>query len=84
MITQIFSVYDSKTAAYLPPFYMVSKPAAIRAITDAVTDQEHMFFKHAEDYALFFLGSWADDTAKYDLLETPMHLCALHELKHQE
>lgn len=84
MITSIFSVYDNKTAAYLPPFYMPTKPAAIRAISDAVNNMEHAFHKHAADYSLFFFGTFCDQSAKYDLVETPVHLAGLHELQSKE
>lgn len=80
MITSIFSVYDSKTAAYLPPFFMVTKPAAMRAIADAVADPDHTFYRHAEDYSLFFLGTFCDNTGKIDMETAPVNLCGLHEL----
>ncbi len=80
MITSMFSVYDSKTAAYLPPFYMATKPAAIRAISDAMADENHAFAKHPEDYSLFFLGTYDDTHAKFALEETPQALCVLVEL----
>lgn len=84
MITSIFSVYDSKTAAYLPPFYMPTKPAAMRAISDAVQTPDHQFFKHAADYNLYFLGTFCDNTCKFDIEATPINLCSLLELQSQE
>lgn len=84
MITSIFSVYDSKTSAYLPPFYMTTRPAAMRAIADAVSDPDHTFHRHAADYALFFLGTFCDNTAKFDMESSPVNLCGLHELASQE
>jgi len=80
MITSIFSVYDTKTAAYLPPFYMPTKPSAIRAISDAVTDPKHAFNAHAADYALFYLGTFNDTDGKFDMEKQPINLCGLHEL----
>ena len=84
MITSIFSVYDSKTAAYLPPFYMPTKPAAIRAISDAVNNPDHVFFKHAADYHLYYLGEFNDQNCGFKIEEAPMNLCGLHEIQSQE
>lgn len=81
MKTMLFSVYDSKTSAYMAPFFMLTKPAAIRAITDAVNSPDHAFYKHAADYSLFFLGSFDDVNASFDLPASPIHLCGLHELQ---
>ena len=80
MITSIFSVYDSKTAAYLPPFFHPTKPSAIRALTDATNSTDHQFNKHAADYALFFLGTFDDLNCQFDLQKAPLLLCSLNEL----
>ncbi len=84
MITSIFSVYDSKTAAYLTPFFMLTKPAAIRALTDAVNSAEHQFFKHAADYNLYYLGQFDDATCTFGIEESPINLCSLLELQSKE
>ena len=84
MKTGIFTVYDTKTAAYLPPFFMQTKPAAIRAITDCVNDPEHQFAKHPEDYILFYLGMFDDQNALYVMEQTPVSLAGCHELKSQD
>lgn len=76
----IFSIYDSKTAAYLQPFFMQTKPAAIRAISDTLSDPNHQFAKHPEDYTLFYLGTFEDQHSKFDLEETPVSLCVCIEL----
>ncbi len=81
MKTMLFSVYDSKTSAYMTPFFMQTKPAAIRALTDAANDPEHGFNKHAEDYSLFYLGEFDDIDASITATSAPIHLCGLHELK---
>lgn len=71
MKLKIFSVFDSKVSAYLPPLCMRTTPEAIRGFSAAVADQSHQFSKHAEDYTLFEVGSWDDQTAAIDLLPTP-------------
>lgn len=73
MILKIFSVYDSKAEAYLPPFFVASKGAAIRMFSDACNDVGHNFFKHAEDYTLFELGEFDDLTGNIHVLKA--HVC---------
>ncbi len=80
----VFTIYDSKVDAFLPPFYMQTKPAAIRAITDTMNDPSHQFAKHPEDYTLFYLGQFDDGTATFDLEKTPISLCLLLELTSQD
>jgi len=62
MKLDVFSVYDVKAQAYLPPFFMSNNQVAIRAITDCVNDPSHLFYKNPQDYTLFFLGVFDDNT----------------------
>jgi hypothetical protein len=71
MILRIFSVYDSKAEAYLPPFFMPNKGQAIRVFADAAKDPNHQFGKHPEDYTLFDLGQFSDSDASWSHPETP-------------
>lgn len=74
MISKVFTVYDSKTEAYLSPFFMPAKGAAIRAFSDLVNDSNHQFGKHPSDYILFELGSYDDSSASFDLYSAPVSL----------
>ena len=71
MLSQVFTVFDCKAEAYLPPFYMATKGQAIRVFTDLVNDPNHAFAKHPEDYTLFQLGQYEDASASFHLLKTP-------------
>ncbi len=68
----MFTVFDSKTAAYLPPFVQQTKGAAIRAFTDTCNDPNTLFNRHPEDYTLFHLGEFDDYSATFHVLETPL------------
>ncbi len=67
MIHQMFTVFDSKAEAYLPPFYMQTRGAAIRAFQDTVNDPNHAFNKHPADYTLFIIGEFDDSTAAFNI-----------------
>lgn len=71
MISQIFTVFDSKTEAYMPPFFAPTLGAAIRSFSDTVQEKDHIFNKHAEDYTLFHLGYYDDQTAIIENLKSP-------------
>nr|UXQ88011.1 MAG: nonstructural protein [Microvirus sp.] len=61
---KIFSIFDSKAAAYLPPFFMPEEGMAIRLFKQCVNDSQHQFSKDPGDYTLFNLGAWDDNTSK--------------------
>lgn len=71
MIVQIYSVYDKKAAAYLQPFFIQNEGMAIRAVTEVVQEEGHAFNKHAQDYALYQLGTYDDSTGKITAKDNP-------------
>lgn len=60
MLLHMFTVFDVKAKAYLPPFFMPQVGQAVRSFGDAVSDETHAFHKHPEDYTLFIVGSFDD------------------------
>lgn len=54
----IYAVHDIKAEAYLQPFFAQTDGLAIRMFQAAANDQEHQFWKYAEDYTLFNIGVW--------------------------
>lgn len=65
MIHQVLTVYDSKTEAYFLPFFAKTLGEAIRSFEDAISDPQHVFAKHLEDYTLFHIGEYDDSNALY-------------------
>jgi len=72
MILKVFSVYDSKAEAYLPPFFMQSEGQARRIFGDCCNDEGHQFGKHPEDYTLFEIAEFDDGSAVVTPSKTPM------------
>ncbi len=64
---KVFCVYDSAADAYLPPFFLPEQGQAIRVFGDCVNSADHQFGKHPGDYTLFFLGSFDDRSAGFDI-----------------
>lgn len=80
MIVKVFCVYDSKAEAYMSPFFMHSRGQALRAFGDTAQDSESQIGKHPEDFTLFELGEYDDDSASFHLLSTPHSLGVAIEL----
>lgn len=74
MKLEIFAVYDSKAEAYITPFFQPKTNQAKRVFQNASQDIKHAFGRNPEDYTLFHLGSWDDDTALLKPNKTPESL----------
>ena len=64
MIYKIFSVYDSKAQIYTNPFYQHNQQMAMRTFSDAINHPEHQFARNPEDYTLFEVGEFNDETGE--------------------
>lgn len=69
MIVKVYAVYDSKVETYLPPFCQMTNAAAIREFSDRANTPNHQWQKHPEDYSLFCIGSFDDQTGVIDPLQ---------------
>ena len=63
MMHKIFTVYDEKAHAHMPPFFLPELGMAVRVFTDCCNDAEHKFGKHPHDYTLKLIGTYDDATA---------------------
>lgn len=81
MKTTLFTVYDTKAEAYLPPFNFNTIGQALRAFADMCNTPEHGFCRHPEDYTLFKLGTFDDQKALFDLETNPQPLGTAIEYK---
>lgn len=76
----IFCVFDSKAGAFTAPFVAFNAPMAQRSVAIAVRDPESMFHKFPEDFQLFQIGVFSDDTGLVEGI-TPTAVCNLVNLK---
>jgi len=79
MIYKIFSVYDSKAEAYLPPLFMKSKGEFLRSFAEAANDPKSSLGKYPGDYTGFELGTWDDSNCNFTLHKTPISLGVAQE-----
>ena len=81
MQTNIYSVYDSKAACFMPPFFLHNDSLAQRAMLGALMEESHQFYKHAEDFTLYKLGVFDDGVGVIESEISPQAICNLSMLK---
>lgn len=62
MLMKVYSVFDTKAKAYLPPFFATNAAVAGRMMEDACSDPKHPFNVHSADYILFEVADFDDDS----------------------
>jgi hypothetical protein len=62
VIHKVFTIYDSKALAYLPPFFVPTVGMGVRMFKDAINDKEHPFYLNKGDYTLYEIGEYDDNT----------------------
>lgn len=63
MKLEIFSVLDSKAELFIQPFFSPTIATGIRLFEGAVNNpQDATFAQHADDYTLFNIGSFNQET----------------------
>jgi len=61
----IIAVFDSKSEAFLPPFFVRATGIAERWFEAQFLNEESDFFRFPEDYTLFYLGSFMDGSGEF-------------------
>lgn len=71
----IVAIRDAKVGGYRPPMFVPNIGACLRAIGDYVnTKDDNDIYKHPEDFEVFHLGTFDDETAVFDVLAAPVSL----------
>lgn len=64
MQMQMFAIFDKASASFSRPFFELTKGLAIRTFTDAVNDANSPFGKYPQDFTLFYLGVFDDQSGE--------------------
>lgn len=64
MELMLFSVLDTKVGLYARPFVARNKPEALRSFGNIAQDPNHPIGQHPEDYILFYIGVFSEETGK--------------------
>lgn len=81
MLSQVMSVRDAKTDIFSQPMFFVTKGVAIRAFMDEVQRQGSDVAKHPEDFSLWYLGVFDDQSGAFQGLPAPERLTLAIDLK---
>ncbi|WNK13072.1 MAG: nonstructural protein [Microvirus sp.] len=84
MLMYIYTVRDAKGQLYGRPFYCHNIGHAIRGFSDQVNDPadgQNDLFKHTEDFELFELGTFDDNTALIETFPQPKPVCTGSSVK---
>mgnify|MGYP000526290857 CR=1 FL=1 len=79
---KIYSVFDAPANGYLQPFFMQTDGMAVRAIQDLLYDENHTFYRNANDYRLYCLGDFSDVDGVISGQQSPIAIATMAELKH--
>lgn len=74
MKLQVFSIFDEKAQVYKAPMFIPHKGEALRTFSDITKNQETLIAKHPEDYKLYLLGTFDDNSGKMEPLAEPEFL----------
>jgi len=75
MTTKIFALHDGKAKFFQVPFFMPTVGMALRGFQDLCLDPQTMVYKHPEDFTLYEIGAFDDQTATFIPL-SPINLIA--------
>jgi len=81
MQLKVFAVRDSKTQTYGQPWFQQTVGEAERSFKTLVNDEKSMPNKYPEDFDLYELGSYDDQTGVVVGRETPTHVAKAIALK---
>ena len=62
MLLIALSIFDEKAAFYSPPFYCKTVNEGARSFSDALHSQGSALSAHPEDYSLYTIGSFDDNS----------------------
>lgn len=74
MKLQVVSVRDSKTETFNQPFFARTIGEAERSFSELTKDPKSFVSKYPEDYDLYKVGEYDDQTGLLTALDTPQHV----------
>lgn len=80
MKLKLTSIFDAKLAIFGPPQIALTEAAAIRQFSDDVNNAQGNLSKHPEDYSLWYIGDYDDETASFSQA-VPKNLVTASALK---
>lgn len=70
----LYSVYDAKVKYFHPPMFMMNRGEALRSWEEIANDESSTICRHPNDFDLFELGEFDDQTGKIVMHPSPESL----------
>lgn len=74
MIKKVFSIRDAKGEVFHQPFFKLTHGEAERDFKTLVNDDKSTLSQYPEDFDLYYLGEYDDQTGLVKSLDTPTHI----------
>lgn len=71
---RIFSIRDTKAEFYYTPFAQKTLGEAERSFSDLAANDKTSIGQHPEDFDLYYLGDFDDQSGKFEPLPAPQHV----------
>lgn len=84
MELKIFSIRDQKAEVFNTPFFQKSHGEAERNFTTLVNDEKSTPSQFPDDFDLYFLGTYNDQSGLVKSLDTPQHVVKAVSLKRSQ
>lgn len=81
MLLKAYSIRDQKGEVFNNPFFQKTHGEAERSFKQAVNDDQTTISKYPEDFDLYYLGEYNDQTGVFQSLDTPQHIAKAIALK---
>lgn len=76
---QIFCIHDTKAESHLQPFFCENEAVALRLLSKPCRDENHSFCNNSEDYHLYQIGMYDENTGEIDAIQK-RHITCLQAL----
>lgn len=60
-----YTLFDNKALNYHAPFFMATDGAAVRALSDLVSDLNTNVGRHPSDFVLYYCGQYDDSNGQF-------------------
>jgi hypothetical protein len=84
MKLNIYTIFDIKAKLYNKPFYMLNDQVAERTARDLLNDEKSDINKHPEDFVLYKIGEYDDNTGIITTLQLPDMLFRFVDMPREE
>lgn len=74
MKLKAFTIRDTKGEVFNTPFFQKTHGEAERSFKSLLSDQQSMVAKYPEDYDLYYIGEYDDQSGQLLGLDTPQHI----------